>query len=69
MTSDQFENHSISLDSILSDPSASYWLKDTLRSAITRDPVDAANDAETLAQVLRAYCDKLTRQAQSGERA
>jgi hypothetical protein len=29
---------------VLSDPMASLWLKDALRSALLRDPVDAAND-------------------------
>ena len=33
---------------VLSDPCASFWLKQALRSALTRDPVDAANDAEVL---------------------
>lgn len=37
---------------ILADPAASYWIKDALRSALTRDPVDAVNDAEVLAKVL-----------------
>lgn len=41
----------------LDDPSASDWLRDALRSAMVRDPVDAANDAEMLARLLdeRAY--------------
>lgn len=40
------------VESILNDPSASFWLKDALRSALQRDPVDAARDAEVLAAVL-----------------
>jgi hypothetical protein len=39
-------------EDVLRDPAASLWLKDTLRSALTRDPVDAANDAELLAHLL-----------------
>jgi hypothetical protein len=37
---------------VLADPAASHWLKAALRSALTRDPVDAANDADVLAQLL-----------------
>jgi hypothetical protein len=40
------------VEEALSDPSASCWLKHALRSALERDPVDAANDAEVLAQLL-----------------
>lgn len=42
---------------VLGDPAASDWLRDALRSAMVRDPVDAANDAEVLARLLdeRAY--------------
>lgn len=39
---------------ILDDPSASDWLKLALRSALSRDVVDAANDAMLLANVLDA---------------
>jgi hypothetical protein len=42
------------IDEILNDPSASNWLRDALRKALDRDPVDAANDAEILAAVLAA---------------
>lgn len=38
---------------ILSDPAASYWLKDSLRVALNRDAVDALNDAEALAVALK----------------
>ena len=37
---------------ILADPATSRWLRDALRSALVRDPVDAANEAEVLARVL-----------------
>ena len=39
---------------ILADPSASTWLRNTLSEALARDPVDAANEAEVLARVLGA---------------
>jgi tRNA isopentenyl-2-thiomethyl-A-37 hydroxylase MiaE len=47
---------------VLADPCSSYWLKDTLRSALKRDIVDAANDAQVLAEVLADRCENLTRQ-------
>ncbi len=40
------------IDEVLRDPAASFWLKGALRSAMARDPVDAANDAEVLAALL-----------------
>ena len=47
---------------VLGDPAASSWLKACLCSALPRDPVDAANDAEILAQLLERRCrDILTR--------
>ncbi len=55
------------LNTILNDPSASYWLKDALRSALRRDIVDAANDAQILADVLVDRCEDLT--AQTAEEA
>lgn len=45
------------VEAILAEPSASNWLKDALRSAQARDPVDAARDAELLAAVLAARAD------------
>ena len=50
-----------SIDEILVDPAASLWLKSALRSALLRDPVDAANDSETLAGLLGLRCDRLLR--------
>lgn len=40
------------IEAVLEDPAASFWLKDALRSALLRDPVDAANDSEVLARLL-----------------
>lgn len=45
------------------DPSASQWLKSSLRSALQRDPVDAANDAELLALILAKRAVDLQGQA------
>ncbi len=41
-----------SIGEVLTDPGASEWLKDALKSALSRDVVDAANDAELLARLL-----------------
>ena len=46
-------------DELLTSLTASIWLKDALRSALGRDPVDAARDAELLALVLAARADSL----------
>ena len=47
------------IEEVLRDPTASFWLKDALRSALARDPVDAANDAEVLARLLDRKCRSL----------
>jgi hypothetical protein len=39
---------------VLKDPCASTWLKNAIRTALDRDLVDAANDAEYLAVILKA---------------
>jgi hypothetical protein len=44
------------IEEVLADPAASYWLQAALRSALTRDPVDAANDSEILARLLERRC-------------
>ena len=41
---------------VLADPAASDWLKTALRSALVRDLVDAANDADVLAQLPDRRC-------------
>lgn len=47
-----------STENVLASPCTSYWLKNALRSALERDCVDAAADAELLARLLRARCDE-----------
>lgn len=49
----------LEIEQVLSDPAASFWLKDALRSALARDPVDAANDAEILFRLLDERCHKI----------
>lgn len=48
-----------SIEQILADPAASDWLKAALYTALSRDPVDAANDAEVLAKVLDHWCRQM----------
>ena len=47
------------IEEVLADPAASYWLKSALRSALCRDPIDAANDSEILARLLKDRCDRI----------
>ena len=56
MSDDAKDGDLPTIDEILGDPAASFWLKGALRSALSRDPVDAANDADLLAQVLELRC-------------
>ncbi|ENZ77707.1 MULTISPECIES: hypothetical protein [Ralstonia] len=41
------------IQQVLNDPGTSSWLKTALRAQIQRDPVDAANDADVLAEIMR----------------
>lgn len=51
------EGHDEVLDAgtVLADPSASHWLKQSIESALQRDPVDALNDALVLTAVLDGH--------------
>jgi hypothetical protein len=44
-------------EQLLASPAISDWLKCALQAALTRDPVDAAKDADLLASVLGARAD------------
>jgi hypothetical protein len=46
------ESAATKIATLLADPAASQWLKNALRTALERDAVDAANDAEVLYAVL-----------------
>jgi hypothetical protein len=59
----ELDDHVPSIDQVLADPAASSWIKQSLRSALSRDPVDAANDAEVLACVLDNRCQKIFRES------
>jgi len=45
--------------SVLSDPSTRRWVHTALTGALDRDPVDAANDAELVARLLRARAQEV----------
>lgn len=47
---------------VINDPAASHWLKNQLIALLERDVVDATNDAEALAQIMRAHCMKILSQ-------
>lgn len=49
-------------EQVLADPAASNWLKAVLQSALLRDPVDAVNDVEVIAEILRMNLNKLVAQ-------
>jgi hypothetical protein len=46
--------HVPSIAQVMNDPAVSDWLKHALSGALNRDPVDAAHDAECLAEILGA---------------
>ena len=47
------------IDDVLNDPTISNWLKSALRSALNRDPLDVANDAEILFFILSTRLGEL----------
>lgn len=47
------------IDEILANPATSHWLRNALTAALSRDPVDAVNDAEKLSELLARRCDEL----------
>jgi hypothetical protein len=47
------------IEEVLRDPATSFWLRGALNSALARDPVDAANDAEVLARLLDRRCRQI----------
>jgi hypothetical protein len=44
----------------LTSPATTYWLRDALKSALSRDPVDALRDAEELVALLQVHFDSAT---------
>lgn len=58
---------SVKILATLANPATTYWLRDALKSALLRDPVDALHDAEELAALLqdRLESDQTFRQIPS----
>lgn len=55
------ETHQIpTIEQIVADPATSYWLKNALKQAIARDPVDALHDAMSLTTILSRRFDDMT---------
>ena len=52
---------------VTEDPTASDWLKESLMNAINRDPVDAANDAQVLYEILaqRSRANRIVNRSRS----
>jgi hypothetical protein len=46
-------------DTIIGDPSCSFWLRDAIRGLENRDPVDAVHDAECLCELLTTRLEEL----------
>jgi hypothetical protein len=42
------------IEEVFKDPGSSTWLREALRTALERDPVDALNEALALAEILEA---------------
>jgi hypothetical protein len=57
------QNSMVSLEYVMHNGATSYWLKNALSSALERDPIDSANDAELLAQLLSAHCASVLQKA------
>ena len=53
-------------NAVLNSAAASGWIKRALQSALYRDPVDAANDAEFLSSLLSRRADAILAQALRG---
>ena len=48
------------ISAVVGSLSTTYWLRQALQSALTRDCVDAANDAEQLSDLLSRRCEQLS---------
>ena len=59
--------HTPSPEVVLTDPACSFWLRDALRGALKRDPVDALRDAEALVAVLEARLNAVISQTRRSD--
>lgn len=51
---------------VIASPVTSFWLRKALEDALTRDCVDAANDAEVLSEILARRCDAVVARSPEG---
>lgn len=56
MSDRAYTNDLPAVEEILADPAVSFWLTTAPRSALPRDPVDTANNADLLARLLELRC-------------
>lgn len=54
------------IQAVIASPGTSLWLRQALEQALTRDCVDAANDAEFLSEILARRCDAVAVQGSLG---
>ena len=47
---------------VLTDPSVRYWVKDTYKELLDRDPVDALDDVMLIASMLQEDLDLIKRE-------
>lgn len=47
------------IERVLDSPVTSYWLKRAIGDLLRRDPVDAANDADTLAYLMGGHLQQV----------
>lgn len=51
------------INSVMADPCTHDWLRKSIRALTQQDPVDAARDAEILAELMRLRCQEILAQA------
>jgi hypothetical protein len=59
----------MSLNEILADPGLSNWLKDAIKTAYERDPVDALHDVQRLLKMLGERYTQIVNRDRAGLRA
>ena len=55
----------MNLKEILADPGISYWLKDAIKTAYERDPIDAMHDARRLLKMLGEWYTQMVNRDQT----
>jgi hypothetical protein len=57
------------IEQVIEDPSTSHWMRQALTGALGRDPVDPANDAHVLKQLLEHRADAVFAAADGARKA